>query len=198
MKMTKKVRSPNPQGKGLCPVVDRLTDLQHHVNAPPKPITQIASELFTSLFILESRIRFKPVLDRKYWLYRKGDSYHLSLIGPKEWHQSLSGHYIGECRLHPDLTWSLALSEETQNNRLLMEELHSRRQAFDKKLESAEQLNEALPVFVNDFSYHSRVLASALAFSLASSMRQTNILSLSFDQALHLERGLITQTHDDV
>lgn len=196
--MVKKVRSPNPQGKGLCPVVDRLTDLQHRVNAPPKPITQIASELFTSLFILECRIRFKPVLDRKYWLYRKGDNYHLSLIGPKEWHPSLSGHYIGECRLHPDLTWSLALSEETQNNRLLMEELHSRRQAFDKKLESAEQLNEALPVFVNDLSYHSRVLASALAFSLASSMRQTDILGLSFDQALSLECGLIAKTQDDV
>jgi hypothetical protein len=197
MKMTKKVKSPNPQGKGLCPVIDRLTDLQQHVNAPPKPITRIASELFTSLFILESRIRFKPVLDRKYWLYRKGDDYHLSLIGPTEWHPSLSGHYIGECRLHPDLTWSLALSEETQNNRLLMEEIQFRRQAFDQKLQSAEKLNDALPVFVNDFSYHSRVLASALAFSLASSMRQTDILGLSFAQALNLECGMITLSQND-
>ena len=35
----------------------------------PKKIDQIAGELFTSMFVLESEFTFKPVIDKEYYLY---------------------------------------------------------------------------------------------------------------------------------
>ena len=52
-------RNPNPQGKGLVPV---LQGLQHQWQQPvllPKQIDQIEMELFTSLFVLQSEFKFK-------------------------------------------------------------------------------------------------------------------------------------------
>ena len=57
-------KNPNPQGKGLVPVLDSITASRTTVSVPPKHIEQISSELFTSLFVLHSQFQFKPVVGK--------------------------------------------------------------------------------------------------------------------------------------
>lgn len=181
---THKTSSPNPQGKGLRTVLDALNEFKRNSHAQPKHINQISAELFTSLLILESQIRFKPVLEQPYWLYLKNGAYHLSLIHPQQWSQALAGIFIGECQLHTDLTWSLVLSDEAVNNAAIMDALNQRRAQFDEQLIAADKLQTTLPVYISSFSFYSRILASGLAYSLGSSMQQTCIAQLSYAEAL--------------
>jgi len=176
--------NPNPQGKGLRPVLDSLNEFKRSCYVQRKHISQISTELFTSLFILESQIRFKPVLEKSYWLYQKSGRYHLSLIHPQQWTRQQSGDYIGECQLHTDLTWSLALSDAALANSELMAAFNHRRAQFHEQLAAAEQLQDTLPVYVSDFSYYSRVLAAGLAHSLGLSMQLGGIAGLPYSDAL--------------
>ena len=77
-------KKANPQGKGLVPVMDSLSASRPVVPIPPKQFEQICNELFTSLFILNSKFHFKPVVGKKYWLYRDGKEFKLSLISPAD------------------------------------------------------------------------------------------------------------------
>jgi uncharacterized protein DUF2452 len=112
--------TPNPQGKGLVTVLDSLLLARKTVSVPAKNMDQIANELFTSLFVLNSQIKFKPVIGRRYWLYRKNRTYQLSLIAPEQWTPSKYGCYIGACELQKDITWTLRLSSQSQNDRQLL------------------------------------------------------------------------------
>ena len=105
--------NPNPQGKGLSPILATLEESRAAAAAvPPKHIEQVSTELFTSLFVLESDFRFKPTPGRSYWLYHKRGRFWLSLIPPGEWDETDYGRYIGECSLQPDMTWTLLLADE--------------------------------------------------------------------------------------
>ncbi len=176
-------KSPNPQGKGLVPTLESLMQIQKGLTVPAKDILQIANELFTSLFVLNSRIKFKPVVGRTYWLYRKDGMYGLSLIAPEEWSPSKYGQFIGACKLQTDLTWTLELSEQCRGDRQLMVEITQQREHFDQKLKTAEYIDDILPVYIAALPFYSRVLASALAYSLGQSMQKGEISGLSFNQA---------------
>ncbi len=176
--------NPNPQGKGLVPVLDALSRAKAAVqHVPPKHIEQISNELFTSLFVLESEFKFKAVAWRPYWLYRKNGRFWLSLISPEEWGERQSGQYIGECELHEDLTWTLALSEEAAADRELMRYVEQKRIAFEKQLEEAETLEDMLPGYRRDFGFYRRAYAFALASSLGASMDKAGISQLTYGQA---------------
>ena len=189
--------NPNPQGKGLRPVLDALIEAKQHCVVQHKQIHQISAELFTSLLILESQIRFKPVFEKPYWLYQKNGQYHLSLIHPQQWSYQQAGDYVGECQLHTDLTWSLELSDETLNNPRLMAHFQQRRTQFDEQLATAVKFQDALPRYVSSFSYYSRVMASGLAHSLGASMQLGGIAELPYIVALQQEqRSLISSSND--
>jgi hypothetical protein len=176
-------KSPNPQGKGLVPVLESLMQTRKNLAAPAKDILQIANELFTSLFVLNSQIKFKPVVGRTYWLYRKDGIYGLSLIAPEQWSPSQYGQFIGASELQPDLTWTLELSGQCRGDLVLMAEITQQRERFDQKLNTAEHIDDLLPVYIATLPFYSRVLASALAHSLGQSMQKGGISGLSFDQA---------------
>jgi hypothetical protein len=176
-------KSPNPQGKGLVPVLESLMQTRKNLAAPAKDILQIANELFTSLFVLNSQIKFKPVVGRTYWLYRKDGIYGLSLIAPEQWSPSQYGQFIGASELQPDLTWTLELSGQCRGDLVLMTEITQQRERFDEKLNTAEHIDDLLPVYIATLPFYSRVLASALAHSLGQSMQKGGISGLSFDQA---------------
>ncbi|MGJ0430096.1 DUF2452 domain-containing protein [Methylobacter sp.] len=176
-------KSPNPQGKGLVPVLESLMQTRKNLVVPAKDILQVANELFTSLFVLNSRIKFKPAVGRTYWLYRKDGLYGLSLIAPEEWSPSKYGQFIGACQLQADLTWTLELSEQCRGDRQLMAEITQQRERFDQKLKTAECIDDILPVYIAALPFYSRVLASALAHSLGQSMQKGGINGLSFNQA---------------
>lgn len=180
--------NPNPQGKGHIPVLAALMESRSAVAAvPPKHIEQIAAELFTSLFVLESDFKFKPVPGRNYWLYEKRGRVWLSLIGPQEWNPSIYGRFIGECELQPDMTWTLKLSEDAAADADFMARVEERRRAFDDALHDARSVDDLLPHYKADVPFFQRACAFALARSLGVSMGKAGIRGLSFEQA----RGLL-------
>ena len=177
-----RLKSPNPQGKGLSPILESLLLAQNDLSAPAKDISQITNELFTSLFVLNSQIKFKPVTGQTYWLYRKDGGYRLSLIAPEQWSPSQYGRFIGACELQTDLTWTLRLSDQCRDDQALTTEIARQRERFDRKLKQARRIDDLLPVYIETLPFHSRVLASALAHSLKQSMQKSGISGLNFDQ----------------
>ena len=177
----------NPQGKGMVPVLDSLASSRTLIAVPPKQIQQISAELFTSIFVLQSEFKFKPVMGKTYWLYRKQGVFRLSLISPAEWGHTAFGQFVGHCELHPDLTWTLQLDTAAARDTELLDVIESRRQQFEEKLQNAETIDQVLPVFDASLPFYQRVFASALAHSLGISMRKSGIKGLSYQQA----RGLL-------
>lgn len=180
------VKTPNPQGKGLVPVLAALSAASYRSVALPKQIGQVASELFTSMFVLESSFGFKPVQGRLYWLYRHNKRYKLSLLSPQQWSAAISGEVIGQCMLHEDLTWTLELSDEAVNDPEFMDYIAERRRLFGEALQRADSVDDLLPVFQQSLPFYQRVFASAMAGSLGRSMQLSGIKGLSYEQAAGL------------
>lgn len=175
-------KTPNPQGKGLVPVLDSIAASRSTVNVPPKLIEQISSEWFTSLFVLNSQFHFKPVVGKPYWLYRRGSVFKLSLISPAQWRGGF-GQYVGECQLQSDITWTLILDDKAACDAELMQLIGEKRAQFEAKLHTAETLEEVLPVFDTSLPFYQRVFASALAHSLGVSMEKSGINGLPYREA---------------
>ncbi|MFV8834446.1 DUF2452 domain-containing protein [Aquisalimonas sp.] len=185
--------NPNPQGKGQVPVLAALTENQHATAAvPPKHIEQVSVELFTSLFVLESDFSFKPVPGNTYWLYQKEGRFWLSPVPPQEWSPTVYGRYIGECQLQTDMSWTLMLAEDVAEDRAFLAYLEDKRARFEETLESAETLDDALPVHESRLPFYQRAFAYALAHSLGTSMERSGIRALSYNEA----RGLLTHQPD--
>lgn len=183
-------KRPNPQGKGLVPIMDSLVGSRARNCVPAKHIDRITSELFTSLFILHSRFQFKPVMGRPYYLYRRKDnSFHMSMISPEEWGGPAFGQYIGECVLQQDITWTLALASEARQDEALLRLIESRRRQFENAMHEADSVDDLLPVYLESLPFYPRVFASALANSLKESMQRSGIQGLSYAQA----KGLLEQ-----
>lgn len=184
-------RQPNPQGKGLVPVLNSLAASMPTVHVPPKFMAQISSELFTSLFVLNSRFQFKPVVGKSYWLFRRGHTFRLSLISPAEWGSTAFGQFVGECRLQTDITWTLALDPKAALDSELMNVIAQKRTQFEAKLQSSESLKEVLPVFEPSLPFYQRALAAGLARSLHISMEKSGIHNLPY------EKAKLLLSHDD-
>lgn len=189
-------KTPNPQGKGLVPVLAALSEAGDagRMTVLPKQISQIANELFTSMFVLESRFSFKPVPKRSYWLYRDAQGhFSLSLLSPQQWSATVYGQVIGHCVLQTDLTWTLELSDEAAADQEIMADIAERRRRFGQELHEAKQVDDLLPVFQRSLPFYQRVFASAMAGSLSRSMQQAGIAGLSYEQAA----GLLTNGGDE-
>lgn len=156
------------------------------VHVPPKQIDQVAAELFTSLFVLESDFRFRPVPDRSYWLYEKHGRFRLSLIAPEQWSPELSGRYMGECVLRADMTWTLQLSDDAAADQTFLHYVEERRWQFDRRLRAARSVDELLPHHDARLPFNQRACAFALAHSLGLSMGKSGIRGLSWKEAKRL------------
>lgn len=184
-------KQPNPQGKGLVPVMDSLAASRARIDVPPKQIDQISSELFTSLFVLHSKFQFKPVTGKVYYLYRRHkQGFHLSMIAPQEWGGTGFGQFIGECVLQQDITWTLSLDSDAARDKELLALIETQRRQFETAMRDAETVDDVLPVYLESLPFYQRVFASALANSLKQSMQKSGIQGLSYVQA----RGLLEQS----
>jgi hypothetical protein len=181
-------KNPNPQGKGLVPVLQGLQQHWARVQVAPKQIDQVSLELFTSLFVLQSEFRFNPVPEQDYYLYQVGEGYRLLLVGPDEWSSGYSGRYIGCCTLLSDRTWTLDLDAAVAADEVFMARIEARRQALQERLEAAETLEDALPTFEAELGYYGQALSFILGKSLRVSMQLSGIHALSYEQA----KGLLT------
>jgi len=181
--------NPNPQGKGGSLVLNTL-DAQRAglATVPPKHIEQVSTELFTSLFVLESDFRFKPVPGKPYFLYQKPEYFWLAMTPPRMLGASVAGRFIGTCELQPDMTWTLELTEAVAADATFMAYLEQKREVFEQQLEAADTVDDVLPVHERGFAFYRRASAFAVAHSLGHSMTQSGISGLSYDEA----RGLLT------
>lgn len=180
-------RQPNPQGKGLVPVLDSLAESRACITVPAKRIEQISSELFTSLFVLHSKFQFKPVVGKAYYLYRRHNTFHLSLISPQEWGETGFGQYVGECILQQDITWSLTLDADAALDVELMQLIEHRRKQFEAALHTANSVDDILPFYLESLPFYQRVFAAALANSIKISMYKSGIQGISYQQAKGLQ-----------
>ncbi|MDT0633418.1 DUF2452 domain-containing protein [Spectribacter hydrogenoxidans] len=177
-------KNPNPQGKGGSLVLNTLSEQRARLAAvPAKHVEQVSTELFTSLFVLESEFRFQPVPGKPYYLYCKVGVYRLSINPPSMWSEDIAGRFIGECELQPDMTWTLALADDMADDPAFMDELQRKRDAFEQRLDGADSMDEVLPVHEKRLGFYRRASAFALAHSLGRSMQQSGILELSYAEA---------------
>ena len=179
--------NPNPQGKGLVPVLESLTALRTRIDIPAKQVEQIVCELFTSLFVLKGQFNFRPIVGHSYWLYYLDDILKLSLIAPEEWHNDQFGKFVGKCILQLDMTWTLTLSDQIEHDESFLEYLTDQRELFKQNLAQQSQLKQALPVFDIKLPFYQRVLASSLAYSLAVSIDKNVAAELEFKAVKAIE-----------
>ncbi len=187
-------KNPNPQGKGLVPILSVLAEGKQAVDhAPSKEVDQISVELFTSLFILQSDFKFRPVPGKTYTLYQKNDRFWLSLVAPNQWDATVSGKVVGECELHRDMTWTLKLSEDASKDVALMEYIENKRRQFDDRIQNAETMEDILPEYDESMVFYQRAYSHALAHSLRASMRRAGIAALPYREAGSPERRALRQ-----
>lgn len=184
------LKDPNPQGKGLSPVLDSLTQSRPGIVVPPKQIDQISSELFTSLFVLKSECRFRPVVGKSYWLYRIDGRFKLLMLPPDQWSAGHPGRFIGECVLQEDITWTLTLDEDAAEDESLLNLIEEERWRLEQSLEEAGTVEDALPGYIASMPFYCRLLVYGLCSSLRLSMRAAGINTLTYEEA----KGLLT--HD--
>lgn len=185
--------NPNPQGKGLVPILEDLERQRVAGVLPPKKIDQVEMELFTSLFVLRSEFKFNPVPEKPYWLYQKEGHFKLLMIAPHEWQRPYPGRFIGKCVLHQDRTWTLELDHAMTHDKAFMDYIESERARLHQSLEEAESVEEALPVYESSFAFYARILAFTLGKSLDASMQLSGIKGLTYRQA----KGLLTRETAD-
>lgn len=187
------MKNPNPDGKGGSTVLTTLDDVRAGTaQAVPKQIDQVTTELFTSLFVLESEFRFKPVAGKTYYLYRLPEKFWLGLTPPDMLGEAVGGRFIGSCVLQADMTWTLELAPAVAADENFMAWLAAKRTAFERRLGEAESVDDILPVYESRLSFYRRASAFGVAHSLSRSMSASGISGLSYDEA----RGLLADGSD--
>lgn len=184
-------KNPNPQGKGLSPALEGLSQSRPGIVVPPKQIDQISSELFTSLFVLKSKFQFRPVAGKSYWLYRIEDEFKLLMTPPDQWSSGHPGQFIGECVLQEDITWTVTLDDEAAKDEELISMIEEERQRLEQSLEQADNVEQAMPTYIASMPFYGRLLAYGLGSSLRQSMHAAGINALTYEEA----RGLLTHDH---
>lgn len=191
-------RNPNPQGKGLVPVLQGLQNQWRHPVLLPKQIDQIEMELFTSLFVLQSEFKFNPVPGKSYYMYDSfnpaaagsAPGYKLLLVAPHEWHAPYPGRFVGECVLQQDRTWTLRLDPTLAEDAAFMQRIETLRGKLLTALEKAEKIEDVLPAFEESLGYYGRITAFILGKSLLGSMQLAGINALDYKAA----KGLLTHS----
>ena len=168
-------KSANPQGKGLVPC---LTDWKAYQPSTikAKNIEQLFAEYFTSLLVLFSDFRFRPVVGINYYLYFNKQRWMLSMIEPERWNCNKRGDYFGSCQLHEDMTWSINSSSSHEQNPDIEKALRMFYESMLISLDSDIPLMKKLPFYVEDLPYYRRMAATGLARSMSHSFESCDLL----------------------
>ena len=170
--------NPNPQGKGLVPVLDAWQSLQP-VAVAPKSAPRLLGDYLVSLLVLSAEFSFKPVPRKPYYLYWREGDWQLSLISPAEWGLRRPGECLGQCQLELDMTWRLIPQQELVLSAELQRAIEHFTALFSEQLASADALEDTLPFYVRQLPFYRRLLATGLAASLQQSIRASDQLGHS-------------------
>ncbi|MEM9397313.1 MAG: hypothetical protein AAF991_07520 [Pseudomonadota bacterium] len=161
-------KNPNPQGKGLVPVLADWASTRP-MEFRARSSADLLFDWFVSTLVLSADFSFKPVVGQQYYLYLGGEVWSLSLIAPHEWHRLRSPKCLARCELLPDMTWAMRPLEGLEPDQELLGSLRARLEAFLTELDSDQPLEQALPGYRRDIPYYARMLATALGTSLRAS-----------------------------
>lgn len=168
-------KNPNPQGKGLVPVLAHWSETRPStVNA--KAPAELLFDWFASVLVLSAKFQFKPALGTVYYLYARSGDWQLSLVGPGEWGEREMGDCLGTCELRQDMTWSIAPDEGIAEKPQLQKSLTELVDAFMASLQSDDALEDHLPGYRRELPYYQRMLATGLGASLRGSATATDSL----------------------
>ena len=162
-------KNPNPQGKGVVPVLRDWATMQRCAPAAKAPAVFLRDYCMSSL-VLAARFRFKPVPGKAYFLYVMDNDWMLSLIAPHEWGERGPEAFLGECRLRPDMTWEIDTSECGEGDVAALAKAQKFIEGFVETLAAQDAIVEHLPFYVAGLPYYQRLLATALAASLQRSL----------------------------
>ena len=163
------MKSPNPQGKGLVPLLDVWHQTQPAELRTSTP-REVLSSYITGLLVLSAKFHFLPVPGHHYHLYWRSNEWQLSMISPSEWGSRLCMEHVGRCTLNADRTWTLFPDPGASFSSALVAALDLFQQGFIDMLDTDRPLSERLPYYVQSLPYYPRLLASALAKSLEYSI----------------------------
>jgi hypothetical protein len=164
-------KTPNPQGKGMVPVLRDWGTMQPAVLGPKSP-ADFLRDYCVSLLVLGAHFRFKPVIGQTYFLYAGEQGWSLSLIAPQEWGQRKVGEFVASCRLRSDMTWAMDTSGLDEHSPALAK-AKSFIRGFVDTLAEQDSIVTHLPFYIAGLPYYQRLLATALASSLQRSLPTT-------------------------
>lgn len=167
--MSKGTSSGNPQGKGLVPVLDALNAMQPW-QSEQKSGEAILRDFCLSTLVLSAHFDFRVVPGKTYYLYRRNSGWQLSLISPDEWGDRRPGAWVANCDLRTDMTWSVVLAAHIGEDPDLVSALEVHLRGFLARIDGAENLESALPVYEQQLPYQQRMMATALSSSLQTSL----------------------------
>ena len=161
-------KNPNPQGKGVVPVLRDWQALRPAVSAP-RGATAFLRDYCLSSLVLAAEFHFKPIVGRAYYLYAQGAAWRLSMVAPQEWGGEGIGVYFARCTLREDMTWTVEPDERLAADSPAVQNAIAFVEGFADTLEHSDDIADGLPVYVRELPYYRRMLASALAASLKHS-----------------------------
>lgn len=161
---------PNPQGKGLAPVLE-LWESNRPQNLTAKQPRILLNDYVVSLLVLSAEFSFKPVVGNPYHLYRSKGSWRLSLIAPWEWTSTDPGIYVGSCYLRTDMTWHISPADDLDRHPSLVDDLADFVKKFVDSLHAQDTVEAGLPFYVAGLPFYQRLLATGLASSIRETAR---------------------------
>ena len=189
----------NPDGKGVNAfALDWQRSEPHGVVA--KRRTQLMAEFFTSMLVLSSSFKFRPVAGTSYFLYQINDEWCLSLIDPDEWSEERRAAFAGTCMLQQDMTWTIEPSELLREKNPVSEAMARFYEAFANTLDTDRVLEDILPFFISEMPYYQRLYASGLSRSILASMtlgEQTKTSSNAWQTLLPNQGAILLEYNGD-
>lgn len=184
----------NPDGKGAHGFLDDWRGTQPSC-VIAKPQRQVLAELFTSLLVLSSTFKYRPVPGCSNYLYWIDEQWSLSLIAPQEWSYKRRDSFAGTCTLQRDMTWTIVLSNRVVEDSPASVAIHRFFARFAGMLNTDLALEEILPFYVGKLPYYQRLYASALSRSVHAGVTLGNQASISCRQwrmqLPHLKNALL-------
>ena len=161
-------KNPNPQGKGLVPLLRDWHSIQPALRGPKTPADFLRDYCLSSM-VLAAEFRFKPVVGQRYFLYARENGWSLSLVAPHEWGERRVGQFVANCQLRTDMTWNLDASGMDPSS-LAATRAQTFICAFVATLSSHPSITAHLPFYKATVPYYQRLLGTALASSLSASL----------------------------
>jgi hypothetical protein len=170
-------KNPNPQGKGLVPVLNDWSASRPTQVTTKEPV-ELLFDWFVSTLVLSAAFKFRPVVGQCYFLYLQEGDWQLSLVGPQEWGTRSVGDCLGTCQLRVDMTWSIEADPQLAQKPALQQALAALAESFVSNLNSEDTLGDHLPGYRRELPYFQRMLATGLGSSLRQSISNPETLAL--------------------